>query len=78
MLVVTRQAAFYTLSLGELVAVTYMQTPQLMSIYSVLCTAINQYEVVSCRDFKSALINNTRKSHHPNSVSSLYACPQAH
>jgi len=49
-----------------------MQTPQLMSIYSVLHhKATNQFEVV-CKVFQPAPINNTRKSHHPNPVSSLY------
>jgi hypothetical protein len=64
-----------TLSLGNLLAVTYMQTPQLMSVYSVIHKAINQFEVqfeVVCKGFQPAPFNNTRKSHHPNPVSRLY------
>jgi hypothetical protein len=68
MLVVTRQGALY---LENLLAFTYMQTPQLISVYSVLHKAINQSEVV-CKGFQPAPINNTRKSHHPNPGSSLY------
>lgn len=77
MLVVNRQAAFYitkniTLSLENLLAVTYMQTQQLMSVYSVLHKVINQFEVVVCKGFNPAPISNTTKSHHPNPISSLY------
>jgi len=53
MLVVTRQGAFY---LGNLLAFTYMQTPQLISVYSVLHKGINQFEVV-CKGFQPAPIN---------------------
>jgi len=60
-----------TLSLGNLLAVTYMQIPQLTSVYSLLHKEINLFEVV-CKGFQPAPINNTRKSHHPNPVSSLY------
>lgn len=59
------------LSRGNLLAVTNMQTPHLMSVYSVLHLAINQYEVL-CKSFQTAPINNTRKPHHLSPVSSLY------
>jgi hypothetical protein len=68
MLVVTKQGAFY---LENLLTFTYMQTAQLISVYSVFYKAINQSEVV-CKGFQPAPVNNTRKSHHPNPVSSLY------